>query len=61
MFIIKKNTERYGDILRQLPDQIQVDGVTEEQAEFIAECLTNYVSGCDWAFYVVGGKADRER
>lgn len=58
-FTIKKNTDRYGEIDRNLPDEFTVEGLTEKQADEIADRLTNRNAGCDYAWYVVGGEADR--
>lgn len=55
-FTIKKNSKRYGDIDGELPEEFTVDGLTEQQADTVAERLTNHNPGCDYAWYVVGSR-----
>ena len=51
---IVKNTERYGkDLDRLMPSRISCDG-TIEQARELAQRLSNWNAGCDYAYYVVG-------
>ncbi len=51
---IRKNIERYfPDFDRKMPNLITCEG-TQEQAAELAERLTNWNAGCDYAYYVVG-------
>lgn len=50
-YTIIKNTERYGDIGRELPNQFKIVGVSLKQAIEIAERLSNHEAGCDFAYY----------
>lgn len=52
-YILIKNTARYSDIDPKLPDFLVCYG-TKEQAEEIAERLSNWNAGCDYAWYVEG-------
>ena len=58
IFTIRKNSDRYPGICPSMPEEFHVSGVTGEQADQIAERLTNHEAGCDWAWYRVGGPAD---
>lgn len=54
MHCIIKNTMRYGkDLDRKIPNFILCNG-TLEQAEELADRLTNWNAGCDFAYYIVG-------
>jgi hypothetical protein len=51
-FIVKKQSDRYPGLADDLPNEIVCHG-TKEQAELLAERLSNYYPGCDYIFYVV--------
>lgn len=54
--IIKYNEERYGDLYdhqkQAIPKDINISGVTKEQANWIAERLSDWFPGCDYIYYV---------
>lgn len=54
-YTIKRNSERYGDDMekRDIPAVFTVSGLTGGQAREIAEHLSNWHAGCDFAYYVV--------
>jgi hypothetical protein len=55
-WLIRRNVERYPDsphVACVWPDQIIVVG-TPEQAQIIAERLSNWEAGCTYYFYVAG-------
>ena len=51
LWILKKDTDRYGDAGYSLPDKIICTG-TGEQAKFLAEYISSYCPGCDDLFLV---------
>lgn len=60
VFTIRKNSDRYPGIDRLMPESFQVIGMTQEQAEELADRLSNWNPGCDFAYYVEGGEGDGE-
>jgi hypothetical protein len=58
IFTIHKQVERYPDICPELPVDFKVEGLTRDQALFLAECLTNRQAGCDYAFYAIDGNGE---
>ena len=50
-YAIVKNTERYPGIGFEFPQSFQVSGLSIHQACILADRLTNYEAGCDYAYY----------
>ena len=57
VYTIIRNDERYSlneNSKEILPQKFTVGGLTFEQAQELAERLSNRHAGCDYAFYVEG-------
>lgn len=58
LFIIRKNTERYGEDLDvKMPNLLCCYGTILEARE-LASRLSNWNAGCDYSFYVEGDDED---
>lgn len=58
-FTIIRNKERYGSSgSDKLPDSFTVTGLSQIQADTLAQMISNHYPGCDYAFYVEGGDGD---
>jgi hypothetical protein len=53
LYIIKKDENRYGDLAKDLPDTIIVEGTLAEAVR-VAEYLSGWYVGCEYIFYVEG-------
>lgn len=54
-YIIHKDDDRYPGIDRNMPKDFSAVGLTREQADWVAERLSNHNAGCDYSWYVPDG------
>lgn len=51
VYTITKNVDRYPGIGWEFPESFHVAGLNLRQARILADRLTNYEAGCDYAYF----------